>query len=218
MKKIISALVLIAFVFFVSSASFAQDEAAKIVKLEKEISTLNVKLVKIKNKTQRARLQKTIAGHKKVIAELKKELAAKQAAKPVKVEILKVRVVEQPQKILAVKGGLAGGAGLLAVDFLMPVGPAYLGGEAGYAIGTNFGIVDAAVKVVYSFGAPFVGLEVGYAGYSKDVKEVPGLSGTVKAGVGVGLIAGTAFGPIQVGVGYNTALGARADAGYRFYL
>jgi len=218
MKKIISALVLIAFVFFVSSASFAQDEAAKISKLEKEISALNAKLVKIKNKTQRARIQNTIIGHKKVIAELNKELAAKQATKTIKVEVLKVQVVEQPQKILAIKGGLAGGAGLIALDFVMPVGPVYLGGEAGYAIGNNFGVVDAAVKAVYAFGAPYVGLEVGYAGYSKDVKEVPGLSGTIKAGVGVGLIAGTAFGPIQVGVGYNTALGARADAGYRFYL
>lgn len=76
-------------------------------------------------------------------------------------------------------------------------------------------MIDAAAKVIYSMGGPFAGLEVGYAGYSKDVTNVPGLSGTIKAGVGVGLIGGYATGPLQFGVGYNTALGARADAGYR---
>lgn len=117
--------------------------------------------------------------------------------------------------VFLVKGGLAGGAGLVAAEYWMPMGPVFLAGEAGYAMGNNFGLIDAAAKVIYSMGAPFVGLEVGYAGYSKDVTNVPGLSGTIKAGVGVGLIGGTTMGPIQLGVGYNTALGARADAGYR---
>jgi len=117
--------------------------------------------------------------------------------------------------VFLVKGGLAGGAGLAAVEYWAPMGPVFLAGEAGYAMGNNFGLIDAAAKVIYSLGAPFVGLEVGYAGYSKDVTGVMGLSGTIKAGVGVGLIGGFATGPIQLGVGYNTALGVRADAGYR---
>jgi len=117
--------------------------------------------------------------------------------------------------VFLVKGGLAGGAGLAAVEYWAPMGPVFLAGEAGYAMGNNFGLIDAAAKVIYSMGAPFVGLEVGYAGYSKDVTNVMGLSGTIKAGVGVGLIGGFATGPIQLGVGYNTALGVRADAGYR---
>lgn len=120
-------------------------------------------------------------------------------------------------RALVLKGGLAGGAGLIAAEYLMPMGPVMLGGEAGYAIGNNFGIIDAGVKVVYSMGSPFVGLEVAYAGYSKNVKEVPGLSGTVKSGAGVGLVAGLAMNPMQIQVGYNTALGLRADAGYRIY-
>lgn len=125
--------------------------------------------------------------------------------------------VPAEKKCLVLKSGLAGGACLLAAEYLMPMGPVKVGGEAGYAIGNSFGIIDAGVKVLYSMGAPFVGLEVSYAGYSKDVKQVPGLSGTIKAGAGAGLVAGMVFDPFQVQVGYNTALGVRADAGYRIY-
>lgn len=216
MKKLLAVLVLASFFLTFAAASFAEDAAAiqnKITKLEREINNLEAKLATTKNKTQRGRIQKTMEGHRKVIADYNRQLLGMR--RPVKVEVLKVRVVEQPQKILAVKGGLAGGAALIAADFMMPVGPMYLGGEAGYAIGNNFGIIDAGVKGIYSFGGPFAGLEISYAGYSKDVTQVPGLSGTIKAGVGVGLLGGMVFGPVQACVGYNTALGLRADAGYR---
>ena len=219
MRKMLAMFVLASFILVFAAASFAEDAAAiqnKITKLEREIDNLQAKMAKTANKTQRVRIQNTIAGHRKVIADYNRQLIG--MGKPVKVEVMRVQVVEQPQKILAVKGGLAGGAGLVAADFMMPMGPIFLGGEVGYAIGNNFGVIDAGVKGIYSFGGPFAGLEISYAGYSKDVTQVPGLSGTIKAGIGVGLLGGMVFGPVQACVGYNTALGLRADAGYRLYL
>ena len=64
-------------------------------------------------------------------------------------------------------------------------------------------------------GANYIGLELSYAGYSNDVVNVPGLSGTTTSGIGLGIIAGTNVGPVRLGVGYNTILGLRADVGYR---
>jgi len=220
MKKICILFLLAAFMLSVCASSFAassNDAKEKIAKLEKEIIILKAKLVKIKSKIQKARIEKIIAGHKKVIAELKKELFEAIVEKPGKIKVVQPNVGQARQKILAVKGGLAGGAGLVAAEILMPMGPGFIGAEAGYAIGNNFGILDAGIKGIYSFGNPYVGLEISYAGYSKDVTNVPGLSGTIKSGVGVGIIGGTTIGQIQFGLGYNTILGARADAGYRIY-
>ena len=212
MKKILGTLILLAFVLSICPAILAQDDSKK---LENEIKKLEAQLKKTKSPSVRAKIQTLINKDKEELAVLKIQQPAKAAEAP-----KPAAAAPQPAmpKVMAVKGGLAGGAGLIAADFMMPVGPMYLGGEVGYAIGNQFGIIDAAIKGVFSFGAPFVGLEVGYAGYSKDVKEVPGLSGTIKSGVGIGIIGGTTFGPIQVGLGYNTALGLRADAGYRMYL
>ena len=210
MKKIVGLVILSCFLFSLAAASFAQDDRAG--KLEREVSKLESTLAKTKNRTQRLRLQKTINDYKKEIADLKKEVSPAAAAKA------KAPSGPAAPKTLIVKGGLAGGAGLIAGELLMPVGPMNVGGELGYAIGTNFSIIDAGVKGVYSLGAQFIGLEVNYAGYSKDVKEVPGLSGTIKSGVGVGLVGGVVMAPWQAQVGYNTIAGLRADAGYRIQL
>ena len=223
MKKVCIMLLTAAFVLSVFSASFAaspSDAKEKIMKLEKEIVTLQAKLKVTKSRIQKTRIEKIIAGHKKVIAELSKGAPGAMVAadKSERAEVVKMEAAPVQQKMLTVKGGLAGGAGLIAAEILMPMGPGFLGAEAGYAIGSNFGIIDAGVKAVYSMGNPYVGLEVSYAGYSKDVTNVPGLSGTIKSGVGVGIIGGTMLGPVRIGVGYNTVLGVRADAGYRLYI
>ncbi len=216
MRKILGAVVLLAFFFSIAAPIFAASVNDQIAKLQNEIASLQSKLAKTKkSKTQIARINRTIKGHEAKIEELKKDPGYKPQTK---LEITKVQVIEGPQtKILSIKGGLAGGADLIGADFLMPVGPVYLGGEAGYAIGNQFGIIDLAGKVVYSLGMPFVGLEVSYAGYSKDVTNVPGLSGTIKSGIGIGLIGGTSISNIQLTAGYNTILGLKADAGYRLH-
>lgn len=222
MKKVFMLLLLSVVLLSVCAPSFAATYPKdKISKLQKEVSSLQVTLAKTKSAVQRARIQKTIAGHKKVIAELQKQLpaeAAPAAGKPVQLQVTKAELVAAQPKIFSLKGGLAGGAGLIAVDYMMPVGPMYLGGEAGYSIGNNFGVIVAGVKSVFNFGGPYVGLEVSYGGYSKKVQDVPGLSGVIDSGVGVGLIAGTVLGPIAVDAGYDTKLGARANVGYRMYL
>ncbi|MBI4680618.1 MAG: hypothetical protein HY753_05280 [Nitrospirae bacterium] len=160
-------------------------------------------------------MNKTIKGHQAKIEELKKELPADSQ---LKLEITKVQIVEKSARSLTLKGGLAGGAALFAADYLMPMGPVFLGGEIGYAIGSGFGIIDAGAKVLYPVGNFNVGLELAYAGYSKDVTNVPGLSGVIKSWIGFGIVGCTKMGPVQVGLGYNTGLGLRVDAGYRYYL
>jgi hypothetical protein len=211
MKKIVGLVILSCFLISLAAASFAQDNRAS--KLEREVSKLETTLAKTKNRTQRLRLQKLINDYKKEIVQLKKEYSP--AAAPAKAAAPSGPAAP---KTLIVKGGLAGGAGLIAGELLMPVGPMSVGGELGYAIGNNFSIIDAGVKGVYSLGAQFIGLEVNYAGYSKDVKDVPLLSGTIKSGVGVGLVGGMIMAPWQAQVGYNTIAGLRADAGYRIQL
>ncbi|HTY12993.1 MAG TPA: hypothetical protein VMD02_02265 [Candidatus Omnitrophota bacterium] len=226
MRKILSLLLLTAFVFSLAAPSLAApDNRAQIAKLQNEISRLEATLAKTKSNVQKARIQSTIVGHKKVIAELEKQVVVEKTVtttrvieKPAPAQMAPVASAPSLPKMFAFKGGLAGGAGLIAADYMMPIGPIYLGGEAGYAIGNNFGIVDAGIKGVMDFGGPFVGLEVSYGGYSKKVQDVPGLSGVIDSGVGVGLLAGTALGPLAVSVGYDTKLGARADAGYRILL
>ncbi|KAF0134321.1 MAG: hypothetical protein FD145_701 [Candidatus Saganbacteria bacterium] len=214
MKKIFGFLVLVLFLASVCAPVFA-DSQEKIDKLEKEIISLQVKLSKTKNKIQKTRIQNTITGHKKAIAQLNKS----EASKPVKVAVGKAQVSGSVLlKHVVIKGGLAGGAALIAADYLMPAGPGLAGGEIGYAIGNSFGIIDVGGKFIYDFGGPFAGLEVSYAGYSKDVTSVPGLSGTIKSGIGIGLIGGMVFGQYQVGLGYNTILGLRVDGGYRINL
>lgn len=221
MKKILTLLIALIFCVSIISATLAETAQSiqnKITSLEKEIVKLEAKLSKTKNRVQRTRLQKTIAGHRKVIEEMKADLPEEPTPAAVAPTPVKAPAAAKLPAILAVKGGLAGGAGLAAVEYLLPVGPVYLGGEAGYALGNNFGVIDLAGRCLYNIGSNFVGVEIGYAGYSKDVTNVPGLSGTIKAGIGVGVIGGTNIGPVQLGLGYNTALGLRADAGYRMYL
>ncbi len=209
MRKSVSVLLILFIVFFVISPVISATTEEKIQKLQNEISVLDKKLDTTKSKIEIARIKRTIKGHQAKIDELKKSLPEQ---KPV---VSKETSVLDSSKLLIVKAGSAGGAVLIGVDALVPMGAWMLGGEAGYAIGDNFGILDLGLKGVYSFGDPFLGVEVLYAGYSKDVKNVPGLSGVVKSGVGFGVSGGTFFGPVRVSVGYNTALGLRADAGYK---
>lgn len=213
MKKISGIFVLLVFLLAIVLPVFAATINQQVQRLENEVSFLQGKLAKTKSPAQIARLKKTIKGDQAKIEELKKD----PSYGSVKLEITKVQIVEQSQKtkIFTVKGGLAGGAGLVAMEYLMPMGPRVIGGEAGYAMGSGFGAIEAAIKVLHPLGNHFVGLELSYAGYSKDVTSVPGLSGVIKSGVGIGIIGGTSFGPIRVSTGYNTILGLKADAGYR---
>jgi hypothetical protein len=221
MKKIITLLVVLIFSISIISAALAETAQSvqnQITSLEKEITKLEAKLATTKNKVQRTRLERTIAGHRKVIEEMQADLPQEKAPVVAVPAPVVAPAGSALPRMLAVKGGLAGGAGLAAVEYLLPVGPVYLGGEAGYAIGNNFGVIDVAGRCIYNVGNNYIGLEIGYAGYSKDVTNVPGLSGTIKAGIGVGVIGEITMGPVQLGLGYNTALGLRADAGYRMYL
>ncbi len=210
MKKTFRIIVLLMFLFSIAAPVLATTISNKVDKLENEVAILQTKLAKTKSKTQIARLKTTIKGHQAKIEELKSDPGYK---------IEETNKAGEPtSKLVILKGGLAGGAFLLGAEYLMPMGTVNLGGELGYAIGSEFGVIVASGKVLYPIGNYFVGAELSYGGYSKDVKEVAGLSGTIKSGVGIGVVGGTSIGPIQLSAGYNTILGLRADAGYKLYL
>lgn len=215
MKKIFAASILMAFLLAIVSPVFAATIQQQVQRLENEVTLLQSKLAKTKNAAQIARIKRTIKGDQAKLDELKKD----PRYSPVKVEITKMEFVQwKSLNMLMVKGGLAGGAALVAGEYRIPVGPVFIGGELGYAMGSGFGIIDVGARILYPLEKTFVGIELSYAGYSKDVTSVPGLSGVIKSGVGIGLFGGTAFGPIELNVGYNTILGIRADAGYRINL
>lgn len=212
-KKILLVLVMVLFVF--SAAVKAEDIATinnNISRLEKEIQSLEAQKAKVKSNAQKARISKIIAGHKKVISEYNAELKA-QGVTPQQAKAMSQKKIAS-KNVAIVKGGLAGGAALIAAEMVMPMGQYNVGCEVGYGLGNNFGIIDLGVKATYPMGKNFVGAEISYAGYSKDVTNVPGLSGTIKSGIGFGVIGGMNIDKYQVEIGYNTILGIRADVGY----
>lgn len=216
MKKPLSICFLLAFVVFISSPVFcAQPVSPKdtINKLQSEIVSLQKKLQTTKNKKQADRIQNTINGNKAKIAELKKDIANSQGN--VKLEITKISVSQvKPLNPLQLKLGFAGGAILLAGQYSLAQIPADI--EAGYAIGNGFGVIDLGISAKRNFDKNFIGGEFTLASYSQKVQDVPGISGTIDGThLGVGVSAGTTIGSFLVGVGYNTALGIRADATYR---
>jgi hypothetical protein len=116
-------------------------------------------------------------------------------------------------------GGYAGGAGMFKAGYLFTVRENLdLALAAGYGLGNGFSIMDVEVNGKMLFGDNFAGLEAGMANFSKSVKGVPGVSGTVNSGsnTGFGLFVGKKMGKVAVKAGYNTVLGLNAGVIYQF--
>lgn len=118
----------------------------------------------------------------------------------------------------AAKGGLMGGAGAAAIGYVLPVGPLSGGFYAGYGIGNKYNAMVAQLEGIYKLSAVNIGLSIDYANYSSAVRNIPGLSGDTTKGAhtGIGLTLSKDFGKMNAGVGYSTALGLIAAAGYKF--
>ena len=118
----------------------------------------------------------------------------------------------------AAKGGLMGGAGAAAIGYIMPVGPLSGGLYVGYGLGNKFNEMVAQLEGIYKLSAVNIGLSIDYINYSEKVRNIPGLSGDTAKGAhtGIGLSLGKDFGKFDAKLGYSTALGLTATAGYKF--
>lgn len=118
----------------------------------------------------------------------------------------------------AAKGGLMGGAGAAEIGYYLPTGPFSTGIYLGYGVGNKFNLMVAQLEGTLKLAAVNLGLSIDYANYSSAVRNIPGLSGDTAKGAhtGVGLSVGKEFGKIEAKLGYSTALGLIAAAGYKF--
>lgn len=119
---------------------------------------------------------------------------------------------------LAVKGGLAGGAFRVSgvMDIRQLNDKMGLAGEAGYALGNNYSVLTAGFTGAYKLRDNLSGLlMLSYSAYS-DTVNLPLLGDvTQKAGVGAGIGLRMALRDnLYAQAGYDTRLGALAEAGY----
>ena len=115
--------------------------------------------------------------------------------------------------------GFGGGAAVLGIDYLQPMNSAMtVGGGLMLGIGNQYTVIGAQAMAAWKIGMPMVGIEAGYYSYSDTVSGITGISGNVEKGgkFGIGVTAGTMFGKILAQIGFNTALGLTAKAGYIF--
>ena len=213
MKKIASTIIFVLFLFIIISPVFAITAKQEIERLQNENAILQSKLKTTKDKTQIKRINSSINKNQVKISQLQKTLVEESktasSIKPKKVE---------GKNIAIAKIGLGGGSVLISGSYLVPSGSFYLGGEAGYGIGNQFGVLEFGVVALYPMEKNFVGINLVSANYSQTVQGVPGVSGNISGGnFGIGAFYGMTFSKnIQAEVGYNTALGLTLNAGYRF--
>ncbi|MFA4905499.1 MAG: hypothetical protein WC645_03245 [Candidatus Margulisiibacteriota bacterium] len=118
---------------------------------------------------------------------------------------------------VSVKGGLAGGAGRLAIATdLRQINPDLgLSGELGYGIGNSYSVLTAGLGIVKNIRDNLaVGLEVTYSSYSEKVRlSLPTIDINEKSGVGGELFVKMTRDKMYGIIGYDTRLGAIAEAG-----
>ncbi len=118
---------------------------------------------------------------------------------------------------ISVKGGLAGGAArvALAADLKQINDKFGISGDIGYGFG-QYTLVTAGLSGTYKIKDDmYAGLAVEYSSYSTAVTlGFPSINITDKSGVGFGVFAGMTRDKMYVQAGYDTRLGAIAEAGY----
>jgi hypothetical protein len=214
MKKIVVLLVLGLFVFVAVGYALTQLEQDKQMfdKIKKNIILLDRKLDLARKAKNKKKIAAAAAARDQEMLRAKKlgdEITILEAAAP----------VQARKSGFILDGGYAGGAGLFKVGYLFPIRENLdLTIAAGYGLGNGFSIMDVEVSGKMLFGDNFAGLEVGMANFSKSVRGVPGVSGTINSGsnTGFGLFVGKKMGKVTIKVGYNTVFGLNAGMLYQF--
>lgn len=216
MKKALSLLLFITFIFFLSGPSFSAVKKAPVKKTKVKVKVTKKK-VKVKVKAAGARPVFPVdTGPKKVTV----------------TKVIEIKVAPRPEPKpeprargrwfaeagyggggLVIEGGYGGLELMKKVDF---------SAAAGIGIGSGFSVIilDLA-RVTYDMEKFFVGGGINYAMYSSpNVQNVPGLaSGKIPSQnmLGVELLGGTRVADnIFVRAGYSTAMGLRVAVAYEF--
>jgi hypothetical protein len=116
----------------------------------------------------------------------------------------------------SVKGGLAGGALRVSGTCDRPFNDKWdIGCEAGYGLGNGYNIMSLGVSGTYALKENlYAGVEASYSSYSSAVMlSLPSMQITEKSGVGMGAFIGMKRDNKFAQVGYDTRLGAVAEAG-----
>ena len=118
---------------------------------------------------------------------------------------------------ISVKGGLAGGAFRLGATLDHPLtNNLNLLGDLGYGFGNGYSLLTAAAGVQTKIKDNiYIGADVCYSSYSSAVRlGLPAVDITDLSGVGLGIFAGLTRDKLYGQIGYDTRLGAIAEAGY----
>ena len=118
---------------------------------------------------------------------------------------------------VSLRGGLAGGAFRISAVMDRPIRDNIsLAGELGYALGNGYTLATGGIDLQTTIKNDFyLGAEVSYSSYSSAVRlGLPAVDITDRSGVGVGVFAGMTRDKMFGQVGYDTRLGAVAEAGY----
>jgi len=131
--------------------------------------------------------------------------------------ILVFLLVSPSLAAISAKAGLAGGAFRVAGAVDRQINDKLsLVGEAGYGIGNQYSLLAAGVSGIFNVRENiYAGAGVNYSSYSDTVRlGLPAVDITEKSGVGAGVFAGFKRDKMYGQVGYDTRLGAVAEAGY----
>jgi hypothetical protein len=213
--KVISLLLFITFIFFLSGPSFSTVKKAPVKKTKVKVKVTKKK-VKVKVKTTGARPVFPVEkGPEKVTVtkEIKIIVAPRPEPKP----------EPKPRARIFAEGGY--GAGGLVIEGgyggLELMKKVNFSAAAGIGIGSGFSVIilDLA-RVTYDVEKFFVGGGINYAMYSSpNVRDIPGLSGRIPSQnmLGVELLGGMHIADkISARLGFSTAMGLRAAVGYEF--
>jgi len=116
--------------------------------------------------------------------------------------------------------GSVGGTTALGVTFIGPLaGDANLGVTGLYGIGNKYTVMSLQGRLIFPvLTSSYVAVGGDVGSYSANVRNIPGISGTVTQGshIGLGIAGGINLDPYKVEVGYSTALGLTAAVSYLF--
>lgn len=215
------ACLLLVFVFLVGivGIGFAQveEKRAELEKVREYIKVLDGKIEKARAARKINKLAELKELKRKELKRarlLKAEIARLERKKPK----VAPRKIERKARFQAAVG-YGGGAGMVSAGYALPVMPDLdILLTAGLGIGNKYTVIAAEAAGIFPFGNNYAGLELGLANYSEKVTGVLGLSGNIEKGsrAGVGVFVGTKIGMVNAQVGYNSALGLRVEAVYKF--
>jgi len=233
---------ILVFVFIVSMAvtCFAgelEDKQAELQRVKKYITTLDAKIIEARDAKQINRIAqlKELKRRQLDRAEnLKAEIEKLERGETV-APMPEPKPMPEPEPVVAAKpemkaergwrvdAGYGGGSFMLGGGYRFPFRNLNLVAGIDYGISNGYSIINARIGSVFPMGSNIVEVNLGLTDYSATVTDILGVSGNIEKGgrLGFGVSVGRPVnlpwaGKVNLGVGYNTALGLTAGATYQF--